>query len=127
MLPGRFPKRRIADSDPSPVATTRPSGDQQRAELLPDRLRVGLLGIYHGTGDDPVDERDDGCGHGLGLHPPLLCVHEDLVSWETATGGGSTSNIITTWESLTSLALLGAVLALALHLPGQAGSAAGRR
>jgi hypothetical protein len=49
VLPGRFPKRRIADSDPSPVAATRPSGDQQRAELLPDRLRVGLLGIYRSS------------------------------------------------------------------------------
>jgi len=47
----------------------------------------------------------------------LLFVHEDPASWVTATGGGSTSDIVTARESLRSLALLALVLELATGGP----------
>jgi hypothetical protein len=54
----------------------------------------------------------------------LLFVHEDPASWETATGGGSTSDIVTARESLRSLALLALVLGAAAG--GPIGSWVGR-
>lgn len=41
-----------------------------------------------------------------------LLVHEDPVSWQTPTGGGSSSDIITTAEARLSLAIVGLVLAI---------------
>jgi hypothetical protein len=56
----------------------------------------------------------------------LLFVHEDPASWQTATGGGSTSDIVTARESLRSLALLALVLRLALRRRVHASSVATR-
>jgi hypothetical protein len=53
-------------------------------------------------------------------------VHEDPASWQTATGGGSTSDIVTARESLRSLALLALVLRLALRRRVHASSVATR-
>lgn len=41
-----------------------------------------------------------------------LLVHQDPRSWSTPTGSGATSDVITTWEALVSLLLVGTALVL---------------
>ena len=47
----------------------------------------------------------------------LLFVHQDPATWETATGGGSTSDIVTTSESLRSLLVVTGAVGLATFVP----------
>jgi hypothetical protein len=47
----------------------------------------------------------------------LLFVHQDPATWETATGGGSTSDVVTAWESLRSLLLVAGAVGLAAFVP----------
>jgi hypothetical protein len=47
----------------------------------------------------------------------LLFVHQDPATWETATGGGSTSDIVTTRESLRSLLVVTGAVGLATFVP----------
>lgn len=47
----------------------------------------------------------------------LLFVHQDPATWETATGGGSTSDIVTARESLRSLLVVASAVGLATFVP----------
>jgi hypothetical protein len=56
-----------------------------------------------------------------------LSVHQDPRSWSTPTEGGATSDVITVWEALLSLLLVGTALVLGWRSTAPLSGRAGRR
>jgi hypothetical protein len=97
---------------------------------LPLLVPAGVF-VWHGvsaTRPWPVAGFAAGAVAALGTVAALvvLLVHPDPASWYTATGGGSTSDVITTTEAVASLAVLAGAVVTSVAMTHDPRSGAGR-